>query len=305
MSDPNNSVCSSSDATGTTTAAAWQILWDAATTLPATTIGCGVKLVGLGLLAGWLIHTLVSVWSVVHYNLQLLYEYVFIAIPDLQIELPPNLYATDVPTPTPSAPSPPVLLDDPAHPGMIQCYDPATLQHLGQVPVCSTADIRQMCAAAAVAQQNWKQTTFCQRRTVLRTLQQYICRHVESIGAATARDSGKAVVDAALGEVLTTTEKIRTICAHGEQWLQPSDNSRPTGPLLLHKTARVEYVPLGVIATIAPWNYPYVKKCGIWSVAIFVGSNYLLGLEQWDALCFVVLVSIIGDQTRALPRKTD
>jgi len=46
---------------------------------------------------------------------------------------------------------------------------------------------------------------------------------------------------------LTTCEKIRTINQWGEVWLRPS--YRPTGPVMMHKTAFVEYVPFGVIGS--------------------------------------------------------
>lgn len=136
----------------------------------------------------------------------------------------------------------------------IACYDPSTGQYLGAVPAMTPAQVEQACAQAAAAQKDWAHTTFRQRRDVLRTLQHYLLQHVHDICRVSARDSGKSTVDACLGEVLTTAEKIRCLVQHGQVWLRPS--FRPTGPLMLHKTAVVEYVPLGVIAAIAPWNYP-------------------------------------------------
>jgi acyl-CoA reductase-like NAD-dependent aldehyde dehydrogenase len=41
------------------------------------------------------------------------------------------------------------------------------------------------------------------------------------------------------------------------------DRLAPNGPLIrlwsvqMHKTAYVEYQPLGVLGIIAPWNYPF------------------------------------------------
>ncbi len=36
-----------------------------------------------------------------------------------------------------------------------------------------------------------------------------------------------------------------------------------TGMLTMHKHARVEYVPLGVLAAIIPWNYSFHNMLGI------------------------------------------
>lgn len=153
-----------------------------------------------------------------------------------------------------SRPSRKTDLKDPKRPGFIQCYDPSTKQLLGEVPAMTAEDVHKLCELAAQAQKKWVTTSFAQRRMVLRTIQKYIVLHIEDVCRVCARDSGKSKVDALLGEVMTTCEKIRTINANGELWLRPS--YRPTGPLMMHKNAYVEYVPLGVLGVIAPWNYP-------------------------------------------------
>ena len=172
-----------------------------------------------------------------------------------------------------------ISIVDPKRSGFIQCYDPATKQHLGEMKAMTAADVHELCVKAKKAQEQWAQTTFAQRRQVLRTIQKYICHHVEDICRVASRDSGKVKVDALLGEVLTTCEKIRTINEWGELWLKPS--YRPTGPMMMHKSARVEYVPLGIIAPIAPWNYPYVyySVFCLWNVGecqkSFIDSLYM------------------------------
>lgn len=60
-----------------------------------------------------------------------------------------------------------------------------------------------------------------------------------------ARDSGKAVLDAVLGEVIVTCEKIHWLCNEGERWLKPE--KRSSGILSFYKSARVEYHPVGVV----------------------------------------------------------
>jgi acyl-CoA reductase-like NAD-dependent aldehyde dehydrogenase len=61
-----------------------------------------------------------------------------------------------------------------------------------------------------------------------------------------ARDSGKAMLDAILGEVIVTCEKIHWLCNEGERWLKPE--KRSSGILSFYKSARVEYHPVGVVS---------------------------------------------------------
>ena len=142
-------------------------------------------------------------------------------------------------------------LVDPANPTLLQCFNPSHLNKLGDVPNLTAKQVNDMCSRAKNAQQSWKETTFAQRRRVLRTLQRYIVSHIDEICQLCSLDSGKTQVDALLGEILTTCEKIRTLLHHGETWLERSP--RDVNPMMIHKTAYVEYVPLGVLGIIAPW----------------------------------------------------
>jgi acyl-CoA reductase-like NAD-dependent aldehyde dehydrogenase len=176
----------------------------------------------------------------------------------------------------------PALLD-PTRPGFLQCWNPANGQYLGQVPAMDAADVDGVVQKAALAQQQWKMTTFAQRRQVLRTIQQFLIRHMDEVCTASALDSGKPLVDAVLGEVLTTCEKIDCVCKHGEKWLQPE--ARSTSLLTLHKSAWVEYVPMGVLATIAPWNYPFHNMINHVVSGIFAGNAVVGKVSEHTSWC--------------------
>ena len=201
----------------------------------------------------------------IHYHLALWFEYLTTPVPLIEVEM------SDAEAKDDGVKSDPIQgnisIFDEKRPGFIQCYDPATRQRLGEVKAMTAADVHEFCVKAKIAQEKWAKTTFAQRRQVLRTIQKYVVHHVEDICRVASRDSGKVKVDALLGEVLTTCEKIRTINEWGELWLQPS--YRPTGPMMVHKSARVEYVPFGIISPIAPWNYPYVKYCDFFVFVLF------------------------------------
>ena len=186
----------------------------------------------------------------VFYTLSLCFEYIF-PVPTIDVEMTAAEAEDDG---VDSKPSASTSLKDPKRPGYIQCYDPSTKQRLGEVVAMTSKDVHELCVKAAQAQMKWRQTTFTQRRRVLRTIQKYIVDHVEDICRVCSRDSGKPKVDALLGEILTTCEKIRCINSNGQLWLRPS--YRTTGPMMVHKAAYVEYMPLGVLGVIAPWNYP-------------------------------------------------
>jgi len=208
---------------------------------------------GIFVAATLLLMLLKQQWNAWHmtYHLKLWFEHVTQYVPLVDVDMT-ELESQDA---NPVEPSANVSIVDPKKPGFIQCFDPSTKQYLGQVKAMTGEDVHELCVKAKEAQQKWCQTSFAQRRQVLRTIQKYLVYHIRDICRVSSRDSGKPMVDALLGEVMTTAEKIRCIVQWGELWLQPS--YRPTGPLMMHKTAHVEYVPLGIVSPIAPWNYPF------------------------------------------------
>lgn len=70
---------------------------------------------------------------------------------------------------------------------------------------------------------------------------------------AACLDSGKTRVDAALGEILVTAEKLAWTIKHGEAALRPE--RRPTNLLMLYKRNEVRWEPLGVVGACVSWKY--------------------------------------------------
>lgn len=86
---------------------------------------------------------------------------------------------------------PDMRLQDPSRPGYVQCFDPSTLQHLGECKAMTAEEVNEVVRRARVAQQKWAKTSFEERKHVLRVLQKYITTHTEDICRVSSRDSGK------------------------------------------------------------------------------------------------------------------
>ncbi|KAH0494855.1 hypothetical protein TgHK011_008440 [Trichoderma gracile] len=163
----------------------------------------------------------------------------------------------------------------------IQCYAPATGQFLGAVEPTTEDGIDAAIAAAAEAQRGWAATSFDQRKAVLRSLMKHVMDNAEQICRVAGLDSGKTMVDAQLGEILVTVEKIQWTLAHGERALRPS--RRPTNLLMAYKRNTVRYEPLGVVAALVSWNYPFHNLMGPVISALFAGDAILVKVSEQTA----------------------
>ncbi|RYR76478.1 hypothetical protein Ahy_A01g001070 isoform C [Arachis hypogaea] len=151
---------------------------------------------------------------------------------------------------------------------IVQCYEPATMKYLGYVPALTRDEVKDRVAKVRKAQKMWAKTSFKQRRTI------------------SSRDTGKTMVDASLGEIMTTCEKINWLLSEGEQWLKPE--YRSSGRSMLHKRAKVEFHPLGVIGAIVSWNYPFHNIFNPMLTAVFSGNGIVIKISEhasWSG-CF-------------------
>uniref|UniRef100_A0A7N0TKF1 Aldehyde dehydrogenase domain-containing protein n=2 Tax=Kalanchoe fedtschenkoi TaxID=63787 RepID=A0A7N0TKF1_KALFE len=171
-------------------------------------------------------------------------------------------------------------------PDKVQCYEPATMKYLGFFPALTPAEVKDRVAHARKAQKVWALSSFKQRRQFLRILLKYIIEHQDLICEISSRDTGKTMVDASLGEIMTTCEKLTWLLSEGEKWLKPE--YRSSGRSMIHKSSRVEFHPVGVVGAIVSWNYPFHNIFNPMLAAVFSGNAVVIKVSEhasWSG-CF-------------------
>ena len=145
-----------------------------------------------------------------------------------------------------------------------------SLHHLTSTTIANKS--KAIVDKARIAQQSWKNSSFAKRKLLMRTMLRYITENQETCARVAVRESGKTLLDALIGEVLVTCEKLAWLASSGEQYLVPE--KRDTGRMMIMKKVRVEFIPLGVIGAIVPWNYPFHNVFNPVSAALFSGKEH-------------------------------
>ncbi|KAH9947117.1 meiotic sister-chromatid recombination aldehyde dehydrogenase [Amylocystis lapponica] len=170
----------------------------------------------------------------------------------------------------------------------ITSYDPATAYHIGTYLADSETEITEKIMRATQAQKQWKTTTFRDRKRVVRSLKKWLVDNQETCAKVACRDTGKTLLDAALGEILVTCAKMDWLINHGEGALKPE--TRHSSLLMCYKTGRVHYEPLGVVAAIVSWNYPLHSTFSTVLAALFAGNAIVVKCSEhvvWSSMWFV------------------
>ncbi|CAI4063589.1 hypothetical protein SKDZ_08G0830 [Saccharomyces kudriavzevii ZP591] len=182
---------------------------------------------------------------------------------------------------------------NPDEPNFIQCHCPATGQYLGSFPSKTTAEIDEMVSKAKRAQSTWGRSDFSRRLRVLASLHDYIINNQDLIARVACRDSGKTMLDASMGEILVTLEKIQWTIKYGQRALQTSRRPGPTNFFMKwYKGAEIRYEPLSVISSIVSWNYPFHNLLGPIIAALFTGNAIVVKCSEqvvWSSEFFVEL----------------
>jgi acyl-CoA reductase-like NAD-dependent aldehyde dehydrogenase len=162
---------------------------------------------------------------------------------------------------------------------VVHMWDPSTLDYFGKKSAMTESEVKAVVASARAAQAIWKKSTFSKRRLLMRTMLRYITENQENCARVAVRESGKTLLDALIGEVLVTCEKLAWLESSGEQYLVPE--YRDTGRMMMMKKVYVEFVPLGVIGAIVPWNYPFHNVFNPVSAALFSGNAIVIKVSEY------------------------
>lgn len=168
----------------------------------------------------------------------------------------------------------------PASPALIDCFNPATGEKLGTLPAATAEDVAAAVERARNAQRSWAGSSFAQRRAVLGHMLDHILEHSDALCAEIVRDSGKTFENALLGEIMPVCNKLRWVMKYGEKHLQPE---RVPSGILMHKKGRIEYRPLGVVACIVPWNYPFQNIFGSLVAPLMAGNAVIVKASEMVA----------------------
>ncbi|MEC4590076.1 aldehyde dehydrogenase family protein [Nitrospirillum amazonense] len=173
--------------------------------------------------------------------------------------------------------------------GAFPVIDPATGEPFEAAPDASEAHLDLAVAAARAAFLSWRQVDAAARRAAMRAFADAIRAETEALAALLTREQGKPLT-AARREVAVAADRIEGTAALdiGGGYLREG----PQGPV------RLDYVPMGVVGVIAPWNAPLILAMQMVAQALAAGNAVVVKPSPFTPLATLRLGEIAA---RALP----
>jgi acyl-CoA reductase-like NAD-dependent aldehyde dehydrogenase len=163
--------------------------------------------------------------------------------------------------------------------GILQCVSPVDGRVYVERPLASPDMIDHALEQASAAKAGWKATPLSDRQSLLLKAVDAFVAHGPEIATELTWMMGRPIAYTP-GEVRGFEERARTMIALATHALAPLDPGPKEG-----FRRYVAHEPLGVVAVIAPWNYPYLTAVNAVIPALAAGNTVILKHSHQTPLC--------------------
>jgi 1-pyrroline dehydrogenase len=173
--------------------------------------------------------------------------------------------------------------------GTMEVLNPATGDVIAEVPHSSEADVDRAVEAAERALPAWLETTPRERAELLLRLANLLEENGEEIAGIESQNVGKPIA-AARDEIPEMADNIRFF-AGAARALQ----GQLTGEYIQGRTSWVRREPIGVVAGIAPWNYPLWMAVWKFAPALAAGNVQILKPSEQTPLSLLRFAELASE----------
>lgn len=158
----------------------------------------------------------------------------------------------------------------PSVPDYIKVINPATGELLAQTPICGSEDVDKAVEAASTALPSWRHVPAQERIQYLFKLRDLLKLNLDDISTIITKECGKTY-DESKAEMVRAIENVEIAC--GIPLMAKGEYSEDIAPGIDEMMVRH---PVGVCATICPFNFPGMIPFWYLPYAIACGNTYLI-----------------------------
>ena len=160
----------------------------------------------------------------------------------------------------------------------LDIYNPATGQLLATAPADTAASVAVKAAAARAAQPAWAATPMASRRQAIRQFRAGLVAEIDTLAATLTQEMGKPIAQAR-NEINGLLGRIDFFLDQAERAVADEQVFDGGG-----MREQITHLPLGVVANISAWNYPYFVGCNVIVPALLTGNAVLYKPSEHAAL---------------------
>ncbi|EDX86601.1 aldehyde dehydrogenase (NAD) family protein [Synechococcus sp. PCC 7335] len=159
----------------------------------------------------------------------------------------------------------------------ISVINPATEELIKEIPIDDSAAVAEKAKRARIAQPGWAARSLSERIEAIKRMKELLIQQTDSLASIMTAETGKPISQSR-GEISATPQRIDFFIEQVAQevasqrvYHEPWNALPGTGQL----EEVIAYDPLGVVANISAWNYPYFVGTNVFIPALLTGNTVL------------------------------
>ncbi len=161
---------------------------------------------------------------------------------------------------------------------MLKIFNPANGTLIREVPEDGPAEIAQKAKAAQKAQPVWAARPLSERLAILKKFRDLVVSKIEDLALTLTDEVGKPITQ--------SRNELKGLLARLDFFLENTRKELSEETVFSDKgmTEKILHEPLGVVANISAWNYPYFVGSNVFVPALLAGNAVLYKPSEFAAL---------------------
>ncbi len=172
---------------------------------------------------------------------------------------------------------------------MLKILNPATHAMIAKIPADTAAGVKQKYQAARAAQSAWAQTPASVRIDAMTAFREQIRTRRDELAKILTAEVGKPIAQSR-NELTGVLDRIDFFVNNAARTLRDD-------VVFADRSAKIEekisYEPLGVIANISAWNYPYFVGANVFVPALLTGNAVLYKPSEFATLTGIEIAKML------------
>ena len=160
----------------------------------------------------------------------------------------------------------------------LDVYNPATGAKVTTVAADTPATVAAKAADARAAQPRWAATPMGERLAAMKRFRQGLVAELDALATTLTQEVGKPISQ--------SRNEINGVLARIDFFIERAQDSVRDEHVFdaggMHE--QITHIPLGVVANISAWNYPYLVGCNVIVPALLTGNTVLYKPSEYAAL---------------------
>lgn len=171
----------------------------------------------------------------------------------------------------------------------LSIHNPATGALIATLPADDTASVAAKAAAASDAQALWAAVPLAQRKVCIEKFRAGVVRELDALARVMTEETGKPIG--------MSRNELNGLLPRIDFFLAQVDASIARERVLAEggMTEEIEHAPLGLVANISAWNYPWFVGCNVILPALLTGNAVLYKPSEYAARTGLAITRLLHE----------